>query len=136
MKMTIYVPDGLAAEIKDKLGDSDVSAICQNALRAEIARQEARAAIGAEGFERIEVYDSRRGAEVAFRGRRIAADWDTDAVAYLTPKDAIAVYDEVRQDFYVYDDYREFAAEADWSPGFIALVAEAIGEKYVEELDI
>lgn len=133
--MTIYIPDGLAAEIKDKLGDSNVSAICQDALRAEIARKKARAALGPEDFERIEVYDSEKGADVAFRGRKLGDDWDSGAAAYLTPKDAIAVYDEIQQTLDVYDDYRKFAAE-NWSPGFITLVAEATGEKYVEELDI
>lgn len=132
--MTIYIPDALAAEIKDKLGDANVSAICQNALRAEIARKEARAALGPEHFERIEVWDSEKGADVAFRGRKLG-DWDSGEAAYLTPKDAIAVYDEIQQTLDVYDDYREFAAQ-DWDPGFIAQVAETIGEKYVQELDI
>jgi hypothetical protein len=135
MKMTIYIPDALAAEIKDKLGDTNVSAICQNALRAEIARKEARAALGPEPFERIEVWDSEKGADVAFRGRKLGDDWDSGATAYLTPKDAIAVYDEIQQTLDVYDDYREFA-DQDWNPGFIALVAETTGEKYVQELDI
>jgi hypothetical protein len=135
MKMTIYVPDELAAEIKDKLGDANVSAICQDALRAEIARKEARAALGPKDFERIEVYDSEKGADVAFRGRKVGRDWDFEAVAYLTPKGAIAVYEEKPQTLYVYGDYRALAAE-NWSPGFIAQVAEATGEKYVEELDI
>jgi hypothetical protein len=133
--MTIYIPDELAVAIKDKLGDANVSAICQDALRAEIARQEARAALGPADFERIEVYDSEKGADVAFRGRKIGDDSDSPPSAYLTPKNAIAVYDEVQQTLDVFDDYRDFAAE-NWSPGFIAQVAEAIGEKYVEELDI
>ena len=133
--MTIYIPDELAAGIKDKLGDANVSAICQDALRAEIARQEARAALGPEDFERIEVYDSEKGADVAFRGRKVGEDWDSPAVAYLTPKYAIAVYDYVQQQIDVFGDYRAFLVE-NWSPGFIAQVAGALGEKYVEELDI
>jgi hypothetical protein len=135
MKMTIYIPGALATEIKDKLGDANVSAICQKALRAEIARLEARAALGPKGFERIEVWDSEKGADVAFRGRKLGDGWGGGEAAYLTPKDAIAVYDELQQTLEVYDDYREFAAQ-DWDPGFIAEVAEAIGEKYVQELDI
>jgi hypothetical protein len=55
--------------------------------------------------------------------------------AWLTPKDAIAVYDADAQELYVYDDYGEFATP-DWPGDLVMEVAAALGEKYVEELDI
>jgi len=134
--MTVYVPDDLAAEVKAELGDSNVSAICQAALRAELDRVRARAAITKEGFERVEVYDSKRERDVAFQGRQIGRSYDREQlVAWLTPKDAIAVYDGDQEELFVYDSYSEFATP-DWPKDFIAEVFGSLGEKYVEELDI
>jgi hypothetical protein len=134
--MTIYLPDDLAEQVKNELGDTNISAICQAALRAELDRVKARAQITEEGFDRIEVYDGKRERDVAFQGRRIGRSYDRETVeAWLTPKDAIAVYDADRQDLYVYDSYGEFATP-DWPEDLIAEVAGALGEKYVEELDI
>ena len=59
--MTVYVPDDLAAEVKAELGDSNVSAICQAALRAELNRVRARAQITKDGSARS-IYDSKRNA--------------------------------------------------------------------------
>jgi len=39
VKMTIYISDDLAAEVKAGLEDTNVSAICQDALRAELERK-------------------------------------------------------------------------------------------------
>lgn len=135
MKMTVYVPDDLAAEVKAELGDTNVSAICQQALRDELARVKARAEITAEGFERIEVYDSKDEMDVAFQGRKIGhADYH-DLTAYLTPKDAIAVHDPDEDRLYVYDDYDAFAYD-EQPDDLMADVAGALGERYVRELDI
>jgi post-segregation antitoxin (ccd killing protein) len=142
VKMTIYVPDELAAEIKDELGDSNISAICQAALRKELDRTKARAEIAAEGFERIQVYDSDRRRNVAFKGRQLAEasdDYEHIFRAYVTPKGAIAVQgqdDEDRGVFSVYDTYEAFIADEDQPNGLHAGVAEALGEEWAEELDI
>jgi hypothetical protein len=137
--MTIYMPDDLAAEVKAELGDSNVSAICQAALRAELDRARARARITEKGFERVEVYDGKRERDVAFQGREIGYADHLEQTAYLTPKDSIVVYSDDRQEMWVYDDYEEFVGNQD-DPNhpdeLIAQVAEALGEKYVEELDI
>ena len=133
--MTVYLPDDLAAEVKAELGDSNISAICQDALRAELDRVRARAELTKEDFERIEVYDGKRERDVAFQGRQIGRSYERDYEAWLTPKDAIAVYDADKQEFYVYDSYSEFATP-DWPGDLIAEVAGALGEKYTEELDI
>jgi len=43
VKHTIYLPDDLAAEVKAELGgDTNISAICQQALRDELARPKPR----------------------------------------------------------------------------------------------
>jgi hypothetical protein len=55
--------------------------------------------------------------------------------AWLTPKDAIAVYGGDQEELYVYDSYSDFATP-DWPEDLIAEVAGSLGEKYVEELDI
>lgn len=135
--MTIYLPDDLAAEVRDELGDTNVSAICQAALRDELNRKKARAEIDAEGYERVEVYDGKRERDVAFRGREIGYASYLDQTAYLTPKGIIAVYAAGRGDgeLYIYDDYAGFAAD-EQPEELLASVADALGEKYVEELDI
>lgn len=137
--MTIYVPDDLAADVKTELGDSNVSAICQDALRAELDRVRARAKITEEGFARVEAYDSKRDREIAFQGREIGYASHWDQTAYLTPKGAIAVYSAERGELWTYTDYQEFLGDPD-EPNhpdeMIAQVADALGEKYVEELDI
>src|ERR1017187_4760649 len=135
MKMTVYVSDELAAEVKAELGEANISAICQDALRAELGRVRARAAIDAEGYERVEVYDGKDGTDVAFQGRQIGYTDHHDQTAYLTPKGAIAVHDGQGEHLYVYDDYDEFVI-VDQTDELMAEVATALGEKYVRELDI
>lgn len=133
--MTVYLPDDLAAKVKDELGDTNISAICQTALRDELRRTKARAEIDEKGFERVEVYDDQRDEDVAFQGREIGyAEWH-EHTAYLTPKGAIAVYEGDKQQLYVFDDYGEFAA-AEFPEDLEASVASALGERYVRELDI
>jgi post-segregation antitoxin (ccd killing protein) len=140
VKMTIYVPDELAAEVKAELGDQNISAICQDALRKELDRTKARAEMAAEGFERVQVYESRRRRNVAFKGRPLGKFGD-DPIwsAYLTPKNAIAVYYddcEDRQELDVYDTYQQFIDDEDLPGDLHAAVAAALGEEYAEVLDI
>jgi hypothetical protein len=141
--MTVYVPDELAAEVKAELGDANISAICQDALRAELDRVRARAAIGAEGFGRVEVYDGKKERDIAFQGRRIANSFTTDQEAYLTPKGTIVIIDGHDDTVATFDDWDELTAEPDgyvierWpAEDLMAEIAAALGEKYVEELDI
>ena len=137
MKMTIYVPDDLAAEVKDKLGDTNVSAVCQAALRDELSRQKARAELTEEGFKRVEVFlDEQAGGDyLAFQGREIGYSEHKDQTAYLTPKGAIAVYSSDDQRLHVYEGYNAFLDSN--PPNELAEgVAESLGEKYVKVLDI
>jgi hypothetical protein len=132
MKMTVYLPDDLAAEVKAELsGDTNISAIFQQALRDELTRARAHAAIDAQGYQRIEAMSA--GREVAFQGRWIG-DY-LGVFAYLTPKGKIVVAggrDWTR--FSVYSDFASFAAAS--SPDLASNVAVSLGEKYVRELDI
>ena len=113
VKLTIYLPDDLAAEVKAELGDTNVSAICQAALRDELGRQKGRAAVAAKGFERVEVYDVTRAHGVAFQGRSIARSYMADQEAWLTAKGAIAVYDADPGELVVFDDFAELAARSE-----------------------
>jgi hypothetical protein len=134
MRLTIYVPDALDAEIK-AAGGINVSAVCQAALQDEITRRQAVAGLGPDNFGRVQLYDSGREHDVAFQGREIGrADWHEHA-AYLTPGGSIVVEEGDRQAVYIYDDYAGFAAE-EWPAELAKSVAEALGEKYVEDLDI
>ena len=146
--MTIYVPDELASEVKAELGDQNISAICQTALRKELDRAKARADIAAEGFERIQVYDTRRRRNVAFKGRFLgeAEEPDTDGYdylykAYLTPKNAIAVHVDDGDDGEVselrtYDTYAALIGDDGMPNSLLAAVANPLGEDFAEELDI
>lgn len=130
--ITVYLPDELGKWAKESgLG---LSRMLRDAVEDEKARREAYAKVAAEGFSRHEVYDSRRGRDVAFQGREIGYSEYRERTAYLTPKEAIAVYLADREELWVYDTFSEFA-EGD-PDDLVAQVAEALGEKYVEELDI
>jgi hypothetical protein len=141
VKMTIYLPDDLAAEVKDKLSDANISGICQDALRAEVERVEARARArrlaGEGGFERVTTYDPYRERDVAFQGRCIGTDRDSGKEAYLTPKGNIAVVDgSADQLVGVYASFGNFAS-AGHAYDFVAEVADSLGEKPpVQEMDI
>ena len=134
MDITIYLPDDLGKWAKEH--DLVLSRMLRGAVEGEKRYRDARAEATEEGFERVVVYDSKREREVAFRGCRIGRSFEREQLeAWLTPKDAIAVYNADAQELYVYDDYGEFATP-DWPGDLIAGVADALGEKYVEELDI
>jgi hypothetical protein len=139
--MTIYLPDALAAEVKAGLTDTNISAVCQAALRVELEREKAMQKINADDYQRVKLYDGKREHDIAFRGRKIGSSQKADA--WLTPKGTIAVYDHREQELWTYDEYEAFAAdhgafEDDERRDNILLeqVAEALGAKYVEELDI
>lgn len=132
MNVTIYLPDDLGKWAKDH--DLPLSRMLREAVTDEKRRRDAVAKVTAEGFERVEVYDGRRERDVAFQGRHIGSSYDEEVDAYLTPKRSIAVCTS-GEELYVYDSYDEFAAD-DPPHDLHAQVAEALGEKYVEELDI
>jgi hypothetical protein len=72
--------------------------------------------------------------DIAFRGRKIGSS--QKAGAWLTPKGTIAVYDHREQELYTYDEYGAFADDEGIDERLRADVADALGEKHVEELDI
>ena len=97
--------------------------------------------IDAEGYQRVVLYDGKREHDIAFRGRKIGSSHKADA--WLTPKGSFAVFDHREQELWTYDEYEAFAAahgafEDDERRDNVLLeqVAEALGAKYVEELDI
>ena len=139
MRLNIYLPDDLAADVKAELGEANISGIAQNALRAELARARGLQALAdGDGFQRVEAVDGDE--DVAFRGRKIgSAD---DLTAYLTPKGNIVVVDK-REDrlLDVYDECQAFIDDYGDSdrPGtqeMVREVAKALGVKSVRELDI
>ena len=134
MKVTIYLPDALAAEVKTGLTETNISAVCQAALRAELEREKAMEKIDADGYQRVKLYDGKREHDIAFRGRKIGSSAKADA--WLTPKGTIAVYDRREQELYTYDEYDAFADDEGIDDRLRADVADALGAKYVEELNI
>ena len=140
VRVNIYLPDDLAADIKAELGEANISGIAQNALRAELARARSLQALAGEGgFQRVEAMD--RDEDVAFRGRKIGSDHDRHLIAYLTPKGNIAVVDERGNLLDVYDESQAFIdgyGDSD-RPGtreMVRQVTKALGLKTVRELDI
>ena len=138
MKFTIYVPDDLAEMVREQ-ADFNVSAVCQEALRRELARQEEFAQLD-KGMKRVVVYDDQRGADVAFVGRELY--WSgriPEETAYLTRRHRIAIYSHSSQTLYEFDSFEDLEADEGWrdgSPELVAAVAKALGEEHVIELDI
>ena len=93
--MTIYLPDALAAEVKAGLTDTNISAVCQAALRVELEREKAMEKIDDGGYQRVKLYDGKQEHDIAFQGRKIGSSQKADA--WLTPKGTIAVYDHREQ---------------------------------------
>lgn len=143
MRMTIYVPDDLAAMVKEH-DDLNVSAVCQEALRAELTRRQAQSELG-DGMKRHEVYIERRGgvdldegAEVAFVGRELYFD-GRDLTAYLTKRGRIAIHHDDEQSLYEFDSFADLVSDDVWElshPALVSAVAQQLGEKHVIELDI
>jgi hypothetical protein len=61
---------GLAAEVKAGLTDTNISAVCQAALRVELEREKAMEKIDADGYQRVVLYDGKREHDIAFQARR------------------------------------------------------------------
>ena len=126
--------DALAAEAKTRLAETNISAVCPAALHDELEREKAMEKTDADGYQRVRLYDGKREHDVAFRGRKIGSSQKADA--WLTPKGTIAVYDHREQELYTYDEYGAFADDEGVDERLRADVADALGEKYVEDLDI
>ena len=81
--MTIYLPDDLAETVKEH-DDLNVSAVCQDALRRELARREEIAKLDS-GMERVVVYvEEPYESDVAFVGKLLHHSDREDSAAYLT----------------------------------------------------
>ena len=136
MRMTIYLPDDLAAMVKEH-DDLNVSAVCQEALRAELFRRQAMHAIS-NGMQRYIVYIAKTDSQAAFVGKEVNYDGHR-LTAYITQRGRIALYDDDRQELEVFDTFADLVALEgieETHPALVADVAEAVGEKYVRELDI
>jgi post-segregation antitoxin (ccd killing protein) len=143
MRMTIYVPDDLAAMVKEH-DDLNISAVCQEALRVELSRREASAKLG-EGMKRHVVYIERRGSvdldggiEVGFVGKEVDDD-GRNRTAYITRRGRIAIYNHDEQSLYEFDSFADLVRDEVWElsyPVMVSSIAEALGEKHVIELDI
>ena len=72
--------------------------------------------------------------DIAFQGRKIGSS--KKAEAWLTPKGTIAVYDRHEQELYTFDEYGAFEDDEGIDTKLKADVADALGKKDVEELDI
>ena len=70
MRITVYLPDDLAKRVKEH-ADLNVSAVCQDALRRELARRAELERLD-EGMERVKVYIDRLESDAAFVGRELA----------------------------------------------------------------
>ena len=97
--------------------------------------------IDADGYQRVKLYDGKQEHDIAFRGRKIGSSAKADA--WLTPKGTIAVYDRREQELWTYDEYEAFQAahgafedDEGLDNSLREQLAEALGAKYVEELDI
>jgi hypothetical protein len=90
--------------------------------------------LDADGYQRVQLYDGKRERYIAFRGRKIGSSQKADA--WLTPKGAIVVYDRDEQELYTYDEYGAFEDDEGIDNKLKADVADALGKKDVEELDI
>ena len=90
--------------------------------------------IDADGYQRVKLYDGKREHDIAFRGRKIGSSQQADA--WLTPKGTIAVYDHREQELWIYDEYGAFEDDEGLDNSLREQVAEVLGAKYVEELDI
>lgn len=147
---TIYIKEEhqkLWEEVKGIVGDESLSEIVAEGLERVI---EARK-IAAGNFKRIELELDNR--TIAFQGREIAStynysfhDHDHDHVAYITPKANILIYTRYGDNpFYIYNVYKsvtEASKKMDdndeplYPYQLLNDIAEALGGKFFEELDI
>ena len=130
MDITVYLPDELGTWAKEE--GLNLSATLRAEIEAERDRRKARAKVTAEGFERIETYDTMRERDVAFQGRSIGNDPDRGSEAYLTPKGNIVVVGEGTASddnlLGIYVSFGQFAS-AGYAYDFVAEVAVTLGEE-------
>lgn len=133
MKMTIYVPDDLAELVKEH-DDLNVSAVCQDALRRELARREELAKLD-KGMERHVMYTEDRG-QVAFVAKQVFYNDRHEISAYITRRHRIAV--ATSGELFEWDSFDDFVNDPNWqgTEELTAALAEALGEEHVIELDI
>jgi hypothetical protein len=133
--ITVYLPDELGQWAKG--AGLNLSRLLRDEVKAERKSAETRAKISAGGFERVEVYVLQEDRHFAFQGRQLRKYRDVHGytTAWLTPKGAIAIYNDAEERLSVYRDYKQLT-ESGEPGGLIASVAHALGEKYVEDLDI
>ena len=140
--MTIYLPDDLSEMVKEH-ADLNVSAVCQSALRRELARREELAKLD-KGMERVVHYVEGRG-DIAFTGHLVyASERVPEYSAYITRRHRIAIFANDAQALYEFDSFDDLTAPGSgWSENgdyaaqeLVAAVAEALGEEHVTELDI
>jgi hypothetical protein len=138
--MTIYLPDELHERVKSdpKL---NVSAVCQQALEAELAHRAHLARLGND-MERIIVdVESDVGdagiVKKAFTGRWLTEDHDY--VAYLTRHERIVIVDPYQR-WRLYDSLDQLLNEVSQSPdgpsGFIEAITAQVDPDRPIELDI
>jgi hypothetical protein len=120
--------------VKAGLTETNIGAAYLPAPRAELEREKPMEKADAGDYLRVKLYDGKREHDIAFWGRKIGSSQKADA--WLTPKGTIAVYDHREQELYTYDEYGAFEDDEGIDDRLRADVAEALGKKYVEELDI
>ena len=126
VRTTIYLPDDLAGQVKQ--ANINVSAVCQEALRRELDMLETLKATA-----RVEVELEERS--VAFQGTEVAYAEHKDTTFYVTARGAVAVYSGENLSLDLQPNFAAFAKEyVSWPQ--VSEVAEAMGEPFVEVLDI
>jgi len=148
---TIYIKEEhqkLWEEVKELIGDESLSEIVAEGLQRVIDARK-----NTEGnFQRIELELDDRA--IAFQGREVASTYNDyisdhahEHVAYITPKGNILIYTKYGDNsFHIYNVYKSVAEaskkmddnndEPLYPYQFLNDIAEAIGGKYFEELDI
>lgn len=141
-QVSIYMPDDLHQAVK--ASGFNLSAVCQVAARAELAKEKAMTKLkDGMGPVTVEVGRDDTWRKQRFTGRILATHeqgdrgWDV----YLTAKGKIAVHygDESKpvSELHVCESFDAFATQmGDDLTELVAEVADALGEDYVEELDI
>lgn len=151
---TIYVKEEhqkLWEEVKELIGDESLSEVVAEGLQRVI---DARKNVSGT-FNRIEL--DIEGHTIGFQGHEVAStdeerwldiEHENEHCAYVTPKGNILIYTEYSDDRLRGRNYKVFKLLSDaqkekdnygeplYPPEFLSEIAEAMGEKYVEELDI
>jgi len=81
--MTIYPARRARRRGEGRADQTNISAVCQAALRAEPDREKAIEKTDADGYQRVVLYDGKREHDIASQGRKIGSGQKADA--WLTP---------------------------------------------------